>query len=88
MINVEVASIRGIDLRGIELPAAVVYRHPRDYPNKYVCRIWDFSKMQPTPVCMVRETLEEIRKELRCSIFCAKIMRLEEDDQCIVETWI
>ena len=61
-----------------------IYKHPLDYPNKYVARKFVLDK--PTSEILVGGTLEEIRKLLPLGLTC--IDRHETDDPVIVETWL
>ena len=65
-------------------PIICVYRHPKDYPNKFVARLFDIDI--PTDVAEVADTLDEIRQTIPPNM--ERIERHENDDEYIVETWI
>lgn len=61
-----------------------IYKHPSDYPDKYVARKFILDK--PTSEILIGDTLEEIRKMLPLGL--TRFDRNPEDDPVIVETWI
>ncbi len=64
----------------------VIYRHPSDYPQCYVCRIHHSDgTIEPTPFA-VGDTLEGVRSKLPAFRF--NLGRDEEDDPAIVEMWV
>lgn len=71
-----------------ELTQWVIYKHPRDYPDQYVMRLWKIraGHFWPTNDMALADTLGEIRKNLPPGLF--RIERFAEDDPCIVEVWI
>jgi hypothetical protein len=66
----------------------VVYRHPKDYPDKFVVRRWDIfhGKAIPTQWVRTAESLEQIREEIPPGL--ARILRDPTDDPSIVECWV
>lgn len=69
----------------------VIYRHPRDYPDKYVVRRWWIGrtpgKPQPdTDRFFVADTLEGVRAHIPPNFF--RIERDPNDEPQIVECWI
>ena len=70
----------------------VIYKHPSDYPNKYVARKWtkptDSKKrtLLPTEIKLIADSIEEIRSKL--PKFLTRFERDISDDPCIVETWM
>lgn len=83
----EVRSFQDVDTSGIKQLIICVYRFPKDYPDKYVARIFDGTK--PTNVVMISENVEEIRVNIMKS-FPDKIpfARCKGDCKSIVESWI
>ena len=68
--------------RGV-LSVWTVFAHPRDFPNSYVARRFECDA--PTGDA-VGADLDALRHALeRAGLVC--IMRAEEDDPAIVETW-
>ena len=74
--------------RGV-LPIWTIYRHPNDYPNDYVARMFETSPSTPTPSkFMVRSP--EIHA-LRTTFIHAGLIALpreDGDDPNIVESWV
>lgn len=66
------------------MPIIVIYKDTKDYPGQYMARLWDL--MSPTKVVVVKDTLEEIRKEIPAGFI--NIGRMSIDDPVIVECWI
>jgi len=66
-----------------------VYRHPRDYPGKYVARLWeiDASGHPNTGSIVVSDTLESLQDELE-AMGLVRLIRSPGDDPVIVETWL
>lgn len=73
-----------------QLPMWVVYKYPRDYPDKFVARLhrWDAPSQNyvPTGEAMVRDSLGEINEVLR-NQGLTWLPRWAEDDPVIVGTW-
>ena len=64
----------------------VVYDHPLDFPEWYVCRIW-IGSLPSHDVLMKSKTLEAIQIELT-SRGLYNLGRHAQDDQRIAEVWI
>ena len=79
-------SIRDIDLSDLRLPIIVIYRHPKDYPDKYAARIFDL--IRPTDTVIVKDSLQELQRDISQSEVRGFIVRDEKDDPCIVGCWI
>lgn len=67
-----------------KLPMITVYKHPEDYPEQYVARVWDVNK--PTYLIALADTLEELREAIPEGMY--NLGRQQQDDPCIVEVWI
>jgi len=63
----------------------VIYDHPSDYPQDFVCRVWQGELAEFRPFAVAR-TLEEIRQRLPPGMVC--LGRYEQDDPAIREVWI
>jgi hypothetical protein len=65
-----------------------VYYDPRDYPGKYVVRRFDIfpGRAEPSAEHYVADTLDEIRQHVPPGMDC--LMRSEQDEEQIVETWL
>lgn len=83
----EVWSFKDVDISGLKQPIICVYRSPKDYPDKFVARVFDGTK--PTNVAIIRNTVDEIRLDILKS-FPDKtpFARCKEDCNSIVESWI
>lgn len=83
----EVKSFAEIDTSELQQPIICVYQHPEDYPDKCVARIFNGTK--PTNTVITRETVEEIREDIK-KVFPAMLpfTRCKEDHKSVVESWI
>lgn len=79
-------SIAEVDLRDLRMPIIVVYKHPEDYPDKYVARIFDITR--PTDTVIVKDSLQELQRDISKGTVKGFIVRDEKDDPCIVGSWI
>jgi hypothetical protein len=71
-----------------ELAMYVVYRNPRDYPERFVVRrtlVGTEIRKDAEPL-IVCDSLEEARDAIPGGLVC--ITRSIEDDPVIVETWL
>lgn len=76
--------------RGLALPMWVVYDRPSDYPEAVVLRLWE-TLPEPTAtehaIPLEPERLAEMREALADAGYI-KLLRTEEDDPAIMETWL
>lgn len=72
-----------VDFQNMRFPLIVVYENPKDFPGKVVARIFDVN--QPTPFCVVRNELDEIRKLIPVFMYHSK--RHQDDDPVIAEVY-
>lgn len=79
-----VESFANVDFSKLFMPVIVVYENPKDYPRRFVARLFDLDK--PTRVAVVKETLDEVRKAIPRSM--VSIVRSKFDDPAIFEIWI
>jgi hypothetical protein len=84
LMDKKVENFYSVDYSYIDFPLITIYKNTTDYPNCYVARLWDTNK--PTNVIMVSKDIETIRKNIPVGMY--KLGRRENDDKCIVETWI
>lgn len=72
-----------------ELPMWVLYKHPRDFPDKYIARLHVLGSngYAATPEVLVADELEEVRQQLDAKGL-VRLERNENDDPVIVETWL
>jgi hypothetical protein len=66
-----------------------VYDKPKDFPEKYVARLFvtSASGAHPTDQIFVADTITEIREEMiRRGLSC--LARSDNDDPVIVEVWL
>lgn len=83
----EIRSFAEVDISELKQPVICVYKHPDDYPNKCVARIFDGTK--PTNTVITRNTVDEIREDIS-KHFPAMLpfKRWKEDHKSVVESWI
>lgn len=75
-----------IDFSGLELPFIAVYKSPKDYPGKYVARVYDRNR--PTDVVMVKEKYEEIVAEMQKDTGMVYLEPGADDDPCLLGVWV
>jgi len=66
-----------------------VYKHPSDYPNDYVARLFEVDADGPraTASIVISPSLEFLREQMMdMRLVC--LTRDEGDDPVIVETWL
>ena len=81
-------SLRQVDFSDLSFPVITVYKNPKDYPDAYVARVWEGARNLPRNTLIKRETLQEIRKDLRAAGFTIRLTRTEGEDPVIAETWL
>lgn len=66
-----------------------VYKHPTDYPEDYVARLFevDADGPRPTPSIVIAPTLEFLREQMM-DMGLVMLTRSPEDEPQIVETWL
>ena len=75
-----------INLRQLaHVPIIAVYDNPKDYPGKFIARLWDIGK-KPTRFVMVKGGLEDIRKNIPSGM--VRLPPSPLDDPILVETWL
>ena len=82
----KVNSIKEVDLSGLKMPMAAVYQNPLDYPDKVVARIFDMDK--PTDTVIVKESLEEIQKDIKENTSLIFVERGADDVKSLVGVWV
>lgn len=87
MKTVEVRSFAEVDISELRQPIICVFKHPDDYPDKCVARIFDGAK--PTNIAITRNTVDEIREDI-VRRFPDKLpfARSKGEHKSIVESWI
>lgn len=86
--NKIVESLCQVDLSELAFPLATIYEKPLDFPDAFVARIWDGKGAKPTDTMIKRDSLQEIREDIVAAGFITSFIRAEDDDPCIVETWM
>lgn len=81
-------SLALVDFSVLRFPVIVVYKEPKDYPDGLVARVWDGDGNIPTNMIVLRETIREIRKDIKAAGFIARFNRQQGDDPVIEEIWI
>lgn len=74
------------------LPTLAVYKKPKDFPDKYVARIFYVGKATlKTKVVITGDTYEMLFSKINSFIDelgLVKISPTPEDDKCLLETWM
>ena len=81
-----VESIQQVDFSGLKVPFIAVYKHPEDFPDKCVARIYELDK--PTDTLIVKDTVEEIETDIRKCTGMTFMPRGTEDVQSLVGVWM
>ena len=69
------------------LPMWTVYENLKDYPGKYVARLWLVEpKPEATNLAIIEDTLEGVRAKLPSGLYW--LDRQKDDDPAIVEVWL
>ena len=71
--------------------SVVVYDHPKDFPDKYVTRVWEAAQgvLTPSQDARLFASLASARRSIRRDHpGLIRLPRQSDDDPCIVETWI
>lgn len=79
-------SIREFNLKALKFPIIVVYRHPKDYPDKYAARVFDITRQ--TDAVVVKDTLQELQRDIAWNTHKSFLPADERDEPCIVGSWI
>jgi hypothetical protein len=69
----------------------VMYRDPKDYPNKYVARAWEIRpgcEPRAAEILAVADTLKRCRRMVPGIDQMFRISADPEDDRAIVEVWV
>lgn len=76
-----------VDMSKIGNPVIVIYNSPDDYKGYFVARVWDLDK--PTDTFMLKKDLHKIREDIKANLpNMVRLPKAQNDDPCIVETWI
>ena len=67
------------------MPLIVVFKNPSDYPDKYVARVFDLQR--PTFLVAISDDYASLLGAIPTGQM-VRLERSEQDDPCIVETWI
>lgn len=81
-------SLKQVGFSDLNFPLITVYKNPKDYPGAFVARVWEGDRALPINVLIKRETLQEIRKDIKAAGFTARLPWQQGDDPVIVETWM
>ena len=73
-----------VDFSDLKMPMITIFKHPLDYPDKYVARVFDLN--QPTNVLMLADTYNTLVSRIPNSML--RFIRDENDHPTIIETWI
>ena len=87
MKTIEIRSFAEVDTSELGQPIICVFKHPGDYPDKCVARIFDGAK--PTNIAITRNAVDEIREDItKCFPTMLPFDRCKEDHKSVVESWI
>lgn len=86
MHNVEVKSIRDVDLSVLQLPQVAVYNRPDNYPDKAVARVFDNGK--PTNIIMLADNPNDLRWDIRKYTKLVWFPRGKEDVPALVGVYL
>lgn len=66
-----------------------IYKHPKDYPDSYVARLWEADAGGPrmTASVVIASSLEFLREQMM-DMGLVKLDRQPDDDPVIVEVWL
>ena len=81
-----VTSIQEINLEDIRFPIIAVFEHPEDYPTKSVGIIFELTK--PTDTVIVKDTLEELQKDIQTHWIGIFFRRTEFDVPSMKGCWV
>ena len=81
-------SLCRVDFSELVFPLVTIYEKPLDFPDDFVARVWDGKGPKPTNIMIKKSTIQEIREDIRAAGFTERIVRAEDDDPHIVETWM
>lgn len=71
-------------LEETRVPLITIYNSPRDYPNKYMARLFDLDA--PTKIIMVFDDISEVYEYIpRGMVY---FPRFPDDDPCIVGVYL
>ena len=85
--DIEVDSMKEVDLSGLKLPMIAIYQNPDDDPEMYVARVFDIDR--PTNVMMRRACVEDLKREMRVNMpGMVFLHRLPEDVTALVGVYI
>lgn len=84
MIQKEITSWGQVDISDMKAPIITIFKNPKDYPDKYVARLFDLEK--PTNVFMLSDNYKDLRVKIPRHMH--RFPRDERDDPVIVESWL
>lgn len=84
MITKEVTSWEQVDYTDMKAPIITIYKYPKDYPDKFVARLFDLNNA--TNVFMLGNTYGQIRYKIPRHMH--RFPRDVRDDPVIVESWL
>lgn len=84
MEDCEVLDFLYIDFSPYKLPMIAIYYNPKDFPGKYVGRVYDVDGAKK--IHSVAGTYKDLKD--RIPPWMIRIGRSPNDDPCILETWL
>lgn len=75
-----------VNLRQLaHVPIIAVYDNPKDYPGKFVARLWDIRN-KPTRYIVLRDSLNDLRQTIPKTL--QRLPPTQLDDPILVETYL
>lgn len=86
MKNKIIQSFGEVDMSHLKWPTIAVYKDTKDFPGKYIARIFDVDRA--TDTIMIKDTFMEIQQDIRRNTNMVFIVRHPDDDPVIMGAWI
>lgn len=75
-----------------KLPSLTCYKHPLDFPDKFVARLFYIGDVTiVTKVVVTGDTYDELLEKICPVIQYLDLMKFDRspyDDKCVIETWL
>lgn len=86
--NKVIHSFSEVDLTSIAIPSIVIYRHPEDFQDQCVARVYAGSS--PTNIIMLADSVEELRQDIEkeCEQCIWWFGRMPADPESVVGVYI
>lgn len=81
-----VNSISQVDMSDLKMPIVAAYKSPRDYPGKFVGRVFDMDK--PTNTIIISDDIRMIHGDIIMHTHMRWFPRSPHDDMCVLGVWM